>query len=93
MALIQRRISVAKFLLANGAFPHLEDSTGRDSCDYAVINEIKIPELIECLQPRSRKKWFSKQEQADRGLLSTTEEGILRQSPLIRNKVVKLVEI
>jgi len=26
---------MAKFLLANGANPHIEDESGKDSCDYA----------------------------------------------------------
>jgi len=30
-----RRIPMAKFLLANGANPHIEDESGKDSCDYA----------------------------------------------------------
>lgn len=47
MSLIMRRVAAAKFLLVNGANAHYEDRTGRDSCDYAFVNEIKnIPELV-----------------------------------------------
>ena len=40
---------MAKYLLANGANPHIEDSTSKDSCDYAQIYDLKaLPELLVC---------------------------------------------
>jgi len=39
----------AKLLLAKGARPHLEDVSGRDSCDYAKINGMKeLDEILGC---------------------------------------------
>jgi len=40
---------MAKYLLANGANPHIEDLTSKDSCDYAQIGDVKaLPELLVC---------------------------------------------
>jgi hypothetical protein len=62
MAVLMRRVPVGLFLIANGANPHLEDRTGRDSCDYAQINSVKgIPELLQCVR-NQRVKWFNKEE-------------------------------
>jgi len=35
IAINLRRIPMAKYLLVNGANPHIEDRTSKDSCDYA----------------------------------------------------------
>ncbi len=40
MAVEQLRLEAVKFILENGANPHIEDFTGRDACDYAKINKI-----------------------------------------------------
>ena len=51
MAVLMRRVPVGLFFMANGANPHLEDRTGRDSCDYAQINSVRgIPELLQCVR-------------------------------------------
>ena len=40
---------MAKYMLANGANPHIEDLTSKDSCDYAQIGDVKaLPELLVC---------------------------------------------
>lgn len=40
---------MAKYLIGNGANPHVEDITSKDSCDYAQINDLKaLPELLVC---------------------------------------------
>lgn len=56
-----QRIPIAKYLVVNGANVHLEDGSGRDSCDYAHIHGVKsIPEIAKC-QTNLRQKWHSTQ--------------------------------
>jgi uncharacterized protein len=61
MAIQMQRIPIAKYLVVNGASAHLEDGSGRDSCDYAQIHGVKsIPEIAKC-QTNLRQKWHSTQ--------------------------------
>ena len=41
--MVQRHyLEQVSFLLDRGAFPHIEDLTGRDSCDYAEIGDVHV---------------------------------------------------
>ena len=54
--LLAHRAPIVEYLLKNGADPHIEDLSGRDSCDYANLNNILLfPELLKC-EPILRKK-------------------------------------
>eukprot|EP00347_Sterkiella_histriomuscorum_P000748 403374657 len=57
MAIEQLRLESIKFLLQNGANPHVEDFTGKDACDYARLGNIKaFSELLQCNNQANRKK-------------------------------------
>ena len=44
-----------EYLLKNGADPHIADLSGRDSCDYAKLNNILMfPELLKS-EPSQKK--------------------------------------
>lgn len=37
LAIEQENISAVEYLLQKGAYPHIEDITGKDACDYAKL--------------------------------------------------------
>ena len=54
--LLQHRTPIVEYLIKNQADPHIEDFNGRDSCNYAELNNIyNFPELLRC-EPKLRKK-------------------------------------
>ena len=51
-AINTNQINMVRFLLDHGAYPHIEDMSGLDACDYARMKGIAInyPELQNCIQ-------------------------------------------
>ena len=53
--LLAHRAPIVEYLLKNGADPHIADLSGRDSCDYAKLNNILMfPELLKS-EPSQKK--------------------------------------
>ena len=56
IAILSHRVPIIEFLLKHQADPHIEDFNGRDSCNYAELNNLfSFPELLKC-EPLLRKK-------------------------------------
>ena len=58
LLLRDKRVPQSKFLLVNGANPHLEDERYLDSCDYARINDLQtLSQIYGCNQPYKRRRF------------------------------------
>lgn len=61
MLINYRLPAAAKFLIAKGANPHLEDAKGLDSCDYAEMkNYSELHQIFGCKQRNQRKMFKSR---------------------------------